>query len=431
VEGRAVIIDRLPPFVQRFFSPMEAALSRPQFRHLWSVVLGAVVTLRAAKVTHLSAAAPRAGHRTSTGSFLSRSEWDAPALVEQSAAGLLASMKPRPGEVAYLILDDNRIPKKGRRMAWVSKLWDHKQQRFVRGHIALTAAVLFRGVVLPWRVELWKPKGHPGATPRYRKLTDMAAAMVEAFDPPAGVKVRVLFDAFYLCPQVARACERKGFTFFSVAARNRSFAADRKGGKAKAKAKGKKIGRLMPGLIRYRGTNVRMKRARGKVARLRVARADGQLSRIGRVRMVVSKRPRGPWKKCIAIVTNETGLKAREIVAIYELRWNIEVLFKELHQDLGLGDYQMLHKDGIVHHLHVCCLAHLLLTHQSLTALGAKARKPNKPVPLPPMSRRLADLRNRIARDQIERLVPGKEHANLRKKLHDYLLDQSDQRAAA
>src|SRR5215213_208392 len=145
-----------------------------------------------------------------------------------------------------------------------------------------------------------------------------------------------------------------------------------------------------------------MKRARDKTARLRIARADGSLSRIGRVRLVVSKRPRGPWKKCIAIVTNETGLKPRQIVAIYELRWHIEVLFKELHQDLGLGDYQMLHKDGIVHHLHACCLAHLLLTHQALAGLGAKARKPNKQVPLPPMSTRLADFRRRTAEDQIE-----------------------------
>lgn len=82
-----MIIDRLPPFVQRFFSGFRAGVSKPQYRHLWSVVLGAVVTLRAAKVCHLSAAAPRAGHRTSTGSFLSRADWDAPALVEQASVG--------------------------------------------------------------------------------------------------------------------------------------------------------------------------------------------------------------------------------------------------------------------------------------------------------------------------------------------------------
>jgi SRSO17 transposase len=372
------------------------------------------VNLRAAKLVHLSAATPRHGHRTSAGAFLSRGDWDAPALVEEAACGLLASMRPRAGEVLYLILDDNRIAKRGRKMGYVSKIWDHKQQRFVRGHIALFAAVAFRGVVLPWKVELWKPKGHPG--PRYRKLTDMAAAIVKAFRAPEGVKVRVLFDAFYLCPQVARACEGNGFTFFSVAARNRTFTTD-----AGKRAMGKSIARLMPGLIRHKGRRVRMRRSRGH-ATLRIASADGRLSRIGRVRMVVSKRPRGPWKKCIAVVTSETGLRPREVVAIYERRWLIEVLFKELRQDLGLADYQMLAEEGVLHHLHVCCLAHQLLTHRSLDALGAKARKPSKQVTLPPMSTRLADLRAHIARDQIERLVKGEQHAGLRQKLCDYLL---------
>jgi SRSO17 transposase len=374
-----------------------------------------VVSLRAAKLIHLSAVTPGGGHRTSKGAFLSRSGWDAPALVERAASGLLAAMKPKAGEVAYLILDDTRIAKRGRRMEHVSKIWDHKQQRFVRGHVALAAAVLFRGVVLPWRIELWKPTGHPG--PRHRKLTDMAAAMVRAFDPPEGVKVRVLFDAFCLCPAVAGACEGKGFTFFSVAGRNRSFTT----GEGRRRRR-RTIAGLMPGLIRHRGKGARMKRTRGKAATLRLASADGHLSRIGPVRMVVSKRPRGPWKKCVAIVTNEAGLRPRQVVAIYETRWSIEVLFKELRQDLGLGDYQMIAEEGILKHLHVCCLAHLLLTHQSLDGLGAKASKANKQVELPPMSQRLQTLRTRIAKDRIERLVKGPQHERLRQEIHACLL---------
>ena len=411
-----MIVDHLPPFVQCFFRPMRAALRKPQFPHLWGMVLSVVVSLRAAKLVHLSAVVPGGGHRTSKGAFLSRSDWDAPALVGRAAAGLLASMEPRPGEVAYLILDDTRIPKRGRRMGYVSKIWDHKQQRFVRGHVALTAALLFRGVVLPWRVELWKPKGLPGP-PRYRKLTDMAAAMVRAFDPPAGVKVRVLFDAFYLCPTVTRACAGKGFTFFSVAARNRALTT----GEGRRKRR-RSIAGLMPGLIRHRGKGVRMRRTRGKAATLRLASADGHLSRVGRVRMVVSKRPRGPWKKCIAVVTDETGLRPRQVVAIYELRWSIEVLFKELRQDLGLGDYQMIAEEGILKHLHVCCLAHLLLTHRCLEGLGAKARKANKQVELPPMSQRLRTLRTRIAQDRIDRLVKGAAHEKLRQEICACLL---------
>ena len=167
------------------------------------------------------------------------------------------------------------------------------------------------------------------------------------------------------------------------------------------------------------------------MAELRLACRDGRLSKIGPVRMVVSKRPRGPWNKGVAIVTNETKLKPRQIVEIYERRWVIEVLFKELLQDLGLGDYQMLQKDGIVKHLHACCLAHLMLTHQSLEELGERATRPHKQVQMPAMSKRLSTLRTKIAEDQIQRIVPGEQHAKLRQKLRLYLLGQPPAAKAA
>ena len=428
MEGRAVIITHLPSFLQRFFRPLRKKLSEDQFRHLWSFVLALVVNLRPAKLLHLSNLASAAGHRTRHASFCSHSRWDAPALLAEASMNLLAGMKPRPGETLYLILDDNRIAKRGRKMDYLSKIWDHKQQRFVRGHIALVAAICFRGVVLPWRVELWKPKARGAALSpgggggSYRKLTDMAAQMIKDFAAPEGVKVRVLFDAFYLCPTVTKACVSKRFYFFSVAQRNRNFTtANGSGGRSPCRKK-RKIARLMPGLIRHQGKSVRMKRSRGRHATLRIAAVDGHLSRIGKVRMVISKRPRGPWKKCIAIVTSETQLRPRQIVAIYETRWLIEVLFKELHQDLGLGDYQMLHRDGILRHLHLCCLAHLLLTHHALAGVGAQATKANRQVELPPMNQRLAALRARIAGNEIQKLVPGATYERLRKKLCDHLL---------
>jgi len=340
-EGQAVIIDHLPSCVKGFFSPLRSRLSVPQYAHLWTLALALLINLRSAKLVHLSRLAPRSTHRTRHGAFLNHADADVAALLDERTCAALAAMKPRPGETVYLILDDHRIAKRGKQMARLSKIWDHKRQKFVHGHIVLFAAVLFRGVVLPLRLHLWKPKGQSG--PRYRKLTDLAAQMIRDFAPPvagqppipapvAGMKVRVLFDAFYLCPQVTRACESKGFSYFSVAAKNRGFRRDSE--PRQGRAFGRKIGLLAPGLIRHHGKNVRMKRSRG-VARLRIVGVDGHLSRIGRVRMVLSKRPGERWKTTVAIVTNETGLNAREIVSIYELRWNIEVLFKELESTWG------------------------------------------------------------------------------------------------
>ena len=96
-----MIITRLPSFLQRFFAPIHRQLSDDQFRHLWCLVLGLAVNLRAAKLLHLSNLTPAAGHRTRHGAFLAHGgDWDAPALVERVAATLvLERMKPRPGEV--------------------------------------------------------------------------------------------------------------------------------------------------------------------------------------------------------------------------------------------------------------------------------------------------------------------------------------------
>lgn len=406
-------IDQLPAFLKPFFRPFQTALTLPQFPHLWGLLLALVLNVRTSKLVHLARLLPLSTHRTRHGAFLAVSNFDAPRLLGEAVARLLKRFKPRPGETIEFILDDHRIAKRGRKMDRLSKIWDHKQQKFVHGHIVLFAAIRFRGVVMPIRLQLWKPKGQSG--PRYRKLTDLAAQMIRQFDAPAGLKVRVLFDAFYLCPQVVRACETRGFTWFSVASKNRCFRRDGE------KGKGRKIADFAVGLIKHHGRFVRMKRARG-TAKLKIASLDGHLSRIGRVRMVVSKRPQETWKTTIAIVTNSLGTDARAIVAIYERRWNIEVLFKDLEQSLGLSEYQMLHERAIVNHLHLVCLAHLLLTHHAMDGIGAKAILSNTEVRLPSVEQRIGNLRQSARDDRIRRFFKkGHLHARYRKRLDTIL----------
>lgn len=406
-----MIISHFPSFLKGFFQPMRSSVSRPQYAHLWTLVLGFLVNLRAAKRVHLTRVAPRSTHRTRHGAFLSQAEVDVAALLEERVEAMLNAMRPQRGETIDRILDDHRIAKRGKAMARLSKIWNPKQQRFVHGHIVLFAAVCFRGVILPWRLHLQKPKGQPG--PRYRKLTDLAAQLIREFQPPKGVNVRVLFDAYDLSPTVVRACEAQGFTYFSVASKNRRFIPDG--------ARGRSIADLASGWLRHHGRNVRMKRSRG-VARLRIAGVDGRLSRIGRVRRGLSQRPGERRRIPVAIVTNQIGLDARSIVSGYERRWNIEVLFKELEVDLGLGDYQMLSEEGILKPLHLCCLAHLMLTHHAMKGVGAQARKANHEVHLPTMQQRLESLRADLRREQIRRgFRPGAKLEHGREKIDHYL----------
>jgi SRSO17 transposase len=410
-EGLAMIIDCCPRSLQAFFRPLHRQLSRPQYRHLWAITLAFAVNFRRSKLIHLAAAVREGRHRTSLGGFLADSDWDPEAVLSDRTWWRLKRMRPKPGEVLELLIDDTRIAKRGKKMACLCKIYDYKHHTYARGHIVVVASIRFRGVVMPWRIELWKHKKDAGKA--YRKWTQIAADMIRAMPVPKGLKVRVLFDGLYLCPLVTHACKDRGFTWFSTAQRNRKF--KRAGGSKK------EIGQLAPGWIRHLGRNVRMQRARRWV-RMRIAKVDGQLSELGRVRMVVSKRVGDPFRNMVAFATNETGLDPRKVVSIYENRWSIEILFKELRNDLGLGEYQVLDEHAIVRHLHLCALAHLMLTHHAMEGAGAQARKAHTEVLLPPMSRRLEDLRLEIRRDQLRRLFRGTKNRRLRMKIEPYLM---------
>jgi SRSO17 transposase len=401
-----------PEVLQAMLSPLGGQLTLPQRKHLRWFLFGILMSLRSSTLLHVARVAPRGGHRTSCGGFL-RSDWDGVSLLQARAIETLRWMKPRQGEAIYLIIDDTRIEKRGRKMHAVSKIYDHKSQRFIRGHMVVTGALVFRGVVLPWKFDLWIPKQQ--ASVGYRKITQIAAQMINELSIPFELKVRVLFDAFYLAPCVAKACQSQGFTWFSVASKNRIM--------KRRRCQKRSINDFAAGVLRHKGQRVRLRRARFW-RWMRIAHVDGKLSRLGNVRMVLSKRPGDAWKKTLAVVTNETKLAAREIMVIYEKRWNIEVLFKELRSSLGLCDYQVLSRNAIERHLHLCGMAHQLLTHHSLTAQGAKARQKNTEVSLPPLRERHGDLRREIRREQAKAMLATIKNRTDRTNIRAYLRNE-------
>lgn len=114
-----------PRMLQGVLAPLLGRLTRPQAKHLRWFLFAMLVSPRRAKLSHIAVVAPRGGHRTACGSFL-QSNWDAPTLLSEQAMQMLKQMKPQSKEAIYLIIDDTRIEKRGRKMAAVTKIYDHK-----------------------------------------------------------------------------------------------------------------------------------------------------------------------------------------------------------------------------------------------------------------------------------------------------------------
>lgn len=405
-------VERFPSFLQSTFRPQRKLFSKAGFEHFRFLVVALVINVRSTKLSHLTLAIPTHGHRTSHARFL-MSEWDAAGMLAAQAIRIIRQMKPQKGEPLYLLIDDTRIKKRGKKMDGVSKIWDPKSHCFVHGHIVVSAAIQFRGVTIPWAIDLWLPKAHAGRS--YRKLTEIAAALIGRFPDLAETTIRVLFDAAYLADRVVRTCESRGFTWFSVAARNRNLI--RRGTK-------KKIKELAPGVLRYHGQRVRLKRSRGW-RWMRIASVVGTLGRTGEVRLVVSKRSKRGGRELLSVVTNEVTMKPRQILATYERRWSIEVLFKELRTSLGLGEYQVLRRTAIERHLHLSCAAHQTLTHQALKDEGAQATQKDKEVVLPALGDRIQSFRQRVNRDRTDRMLNQIKDKKLKQKVRYYLLQEA------
>jgi SRSO17 transposase len=406
-------IGRYPPFGKRFFRLARKLIGSCHFQHFWRVVLALAGMQGRRSLNRMQGLFKDRRTRQAIADFLKKAAWDAPEVLRQQALDLLEQLGCRAGDTVYLLLDDTQKRKRGKRMDALKKIFLHAEKVYATGHTMVGAALVFRGVLIPFRISVWAPKPFCQASQRepnpadripMRKLTELAADAIDAVALPEGVKGIVLFDAYYLCPTVTQACQRNGFRYVGVAKKNRKLFPD---GRSRDK---RRLSRYGANVLRREGRSTKVC---GKNHRL--AERVGRLSKLGRVKLVFSRRPH---ESCwIALTTNETRWSAKTVLSHYLARWGIEVFFKMSKQYLGLGDYQLLRYRGIERYLCLVLIAYLLLTHLALRELDAQAKRGKAELRLPSIPQLQELLRRRLWDDVIDSLASGKRYKAVARKL--------------
>ena len=399
-------IGRYPPFGKRFFRLARKLVGSCHFQHFWRVVVALAAMQGRHSLNRMQGLFRDRRTRQAIADFLKKAAWDAPEVLRQQAMDVLAQLGCRAGDTVYLLLDDTQKRKRGKRMDALKKIFLHAEKVYAIGHTMLGAALVFRGVVIPFRVSLWAPKTfcqasqhkpNPADRIPFRKLTELAADAIDAMALPTGVKGVVLFDAYYLCPTVTQACQRNGFRYVGVAKKNRKFFPDGR------PSDPRRLSRYGANVLRRDGRSVKV---RGKKHRL--AERVGRLSKLGRVKLTFSRRP---GESCwIALATDETRWSAKTVLSHYLARWGIEVFFKMSKQYLGLGDYQLLRYRGIERYLCLVLIAYLLLTHLALRELDAQAKRGKRELRLSSIPQLQDALRRKLWDDAIDGLASGKRY---------------------
>jgi SRSO17 transposase len=408
-------IGRFPPFGKRFFRRARKLVGSCHFSHFWRAVISLAAMQGRRSLRKLEASCRNHTSRQSIGFFLSRAHWNAPELLAETALDTLRSLGWKAGEALSVVFDDTQKQKRGKQMEAITKIFLHAEKVYAQGHTILGCAIVYRGVVIPYAVRLWAPRAfceqtqqpsYDGDRLEFRKLTELAGDMIS--EMPFS-HVTVLFDSYYLCPNVIRACEAQKYRWVGVAKKNRSFFPDgRDRDKRKLSSYGANALQRLGKWVSHNGKKYQL------------AERVGRLSKLGRVKLVFSRRAKE--KSWIAMATNETRWGALRVLRHYLNRWPIEMLFKESKQYLGLGDYQMLRYRGVVNYLHLVLIAHLLLTHLG-GAQGAQAdRKKDQPLDLPSVPQLQLRLREKLWDDAIDSMEKGTRYRKIGKKLKQVVL---------
>lgn len=361
-------IVRFPQKLNPFFEPLENLFHWKHAKYFKTLVL--LMTFAWGRRTiaslyrHLDE--KHFNHRSRFNNFMNLLRWPAHQALQLKASDLLGALNPQPGDTVLMMLDDSKKLKRGKHMQAVGWIKDPMTGRTIRGHQFLAACLMLKGYIIPFGIRLYLKKEHCKTLKQpFKKITHMAAELIEAFDVPEGVQVRVLFDSYYLCPGVVKACRKKGFRFVSTLKSNRNLY--KQGRKLKAGTYGRN-------LFRRRSKKPRqLRKSHGKAHFSYIDAGWLKVSDLGRLHVVYSRKHGD--RKPLGLVTDDPKLSAAQMITTYRDRWSIEVFFKDSKQLLGLGHYQNLSYEAVVTHLHLVLFAYALLTHIAITREGAQGQR--------------------------------------------------------
>ena len=387
-------IGKIPKKVKSFFKPIKKQISEHVYNYFWSFVLSICIS-NGCTIDRLVKSLRNTTHRTNHGEFLWRSIWDDSVVMQQIALDMILNLYTKKDNNLFFIIDDTQTLKRARKMEGVGKLRHHATGKYGTGHTIVKVCLYYHGVTIPWASLLYIKQEHADELNiPFIKLTELAAKVIKGAVFPEQFKVSVLFDAFYLCPNVVNACKERKWHYIAVGKSNRWFTV------GSIKHKLGKYGRnvLHNSGIWHNITGLR------KTRKYKLAERIGRLNKLGTVKIVFSRRKEE--NNNVAIVTDDLSASMIKIVTDYLKRWSIEMLIKDEKQHLGLGDYRVIRYEAVVRHLHLVDCAYACLTHVGIKTCRAQGQKKSKKVlRLEPISRLKDKMRQIVWQENVNDVI--------------------------
>ena len=326
----------LPAFITAVFRGMPGVWkSQHRLMLCWLIVMQAVYPGRKS-LSDIARWSPRAVTEWRLRRLLKANYWCVHVLIEWLAHEVMAVLPPAEDGTLYVIGDGSHKPKRAMKspIAQKGRSAKHKDWFFgIRFALLIVAWDVYR---IPVAFRIMLPKAHPD----YRKENALFRDMLKQFTPPSwAIQVIVEGDAAYgakaninLVKKLDQDDPLRDWNFVFAISRTWKTPED------------KSVKDLVTYLPRhyYKRTWIpRLSEWRSRKTYWVYAK-HLCLRDIGDVTLVLSKTGRNvsPGNTKL-LVTNLPDVTARQVVWLYQNRWSIELINRNLKSDLGLGQHQV------------------------------------------------------------------------------------------
>lgn len=204
---------------------------------------------------------------------------------------------------------------------------------------------------------------------------ELGAALIRDLPVPDGAEVVVLGDTAYEAASVREACKERKFSWITPVNPERVLAGEKPRPKVSSRISTMTARQFSPiRLTPTKGDYVAQRRVSacriGPKAKTRTFYAHKErldVHNVGKVQVVFSTKDKPQNGKPIdrqktkILMTNNLRLSTAEIVELYDLRWQIELFFKELKSTLGFHQYGFLDFAAVESWVECCLITYLYL----------------------------------------------------------------------
>ncbi len=356
--------DSIPRSIGDLMDEFRGCFTKPGFENFSMLSIGWIMCIGCHSISRVIQAADvvRTGkHHSSLYRFLTHGAWDA-----DSVAGVIFRLLlPLLPKQITLMVDDTLSHKSGPHIFGTGMHYDSHKSTYGRGttegrksffafgHNWVIAAIWvplpwdpIKGLAIPFLFRLYRSKKHCPKV-KYKKRTTMAAEMIDLVTSwlPESRQLLVVADSEYACETILRELP-KDVTFTGPMVMDAALYEQADDRKSKGRGRPRKKGKRLPSptqLAKSRSPwQTLTLRIYGKKVEVKVKSMTClwyTVTGIRVVKMVVTRDPTGRINDRAYFTTNPES-SVEELITQFARRWEIEVVFRNMKQSLGLEDPQ-------------------------------------------------------------------------------------------